>query len=174
LIESAHAFLAGLDPADEIDFACHSENSGSLHLQRQNGLKSSTGQTLRQRELCVSLSVKFRALERNGYGKNGETRLLRCASVPAHESRALAGASGQQPAHVPEAGAKGPQVIPRKKPKALIADRNYAALDQLVIEHFAGEMIGEERVWARQVLQSFTTLLPKPDNRRVGNVKLSA
>jgi len=36
-------------------------------------------------------------------------------------------------------------------------------------------MIGEERVWAMAgVNKSFTTLLPKPDNRRVGNVKLSA
>src|SRR5262249_54921008 len=38
LIESAHAILAGLDPADEIDFACAFDKLWSLHLNDQNGL----------------------------------------------------------------------------------------------------------------------------------------
>ncbi|MBI3191908.1 MAG: TIM barrel protein, partial [Pedosphaera parvula] len=39
LIESAHAILAGLDPADEIDFAMTFNKLWSLHLNDQNGLK---------------------------------------------------------------------------------------------------------------------------------------
>jgi len=39
LIESAHAILAGLDPADEIDFAMTFHKLWSLHLNDQNGLK---------------------------------------------------------------------------------------------------------------------------------------
>lgn len=39
LIETAHALLAGLDPADEIDFACAFGKLWSLHLNDQNGLK---------------------------------------------------------------------------------------------------------------------------------------
>jgi xylose isomerase len=39
LIESAHAILAGLDPADEIDFAMKFGKLWSLHLNDQNGLK---------------------------------------------------------------------------------------------------------------------------------------
>ena len=39
LIESAHAILAGLDPADEIDFAMAFNKLWSLHLNDQNGLK---------------------------------------------------------------------------------------------------------------------------------------
>jgi len=39
LIESAHAILAGLDPSDEIDFACAFGKLWSLHLNDQNGLK---------------------------------------------------------------------------------------------------------------------------------------
>src|ERR1043166_8898923 len=39
LIESAHALLAGLDPADEIDFAMSFGKLWSLHLNDQNGLK---------------------------------------------------------------------------------------------------------------------------------------
>ena len=37
LIESAHAILAGLDPADEIDFACSFGKLWSLHPNDQNG-----------------------------------------------------------------------------------------------------------------------------------------
>src|SRR5260370_35127150 len=39
LIESAHAILAGLDPADEIDFAMSFRNLCPLHLNDQNVLK---------------------------------------------------------------------------------------------------------------------------------------
>src|SRR6266511_5317523 len=39
LIESAHAILAGLDPADEIDFAMAFGKLWSLHLNDQNALK---------------------------------------------------------------------------------------------------------------------------------------
>lgn len=39
LIETAHAILAGLDPADEIDFAMTFGKLWSLHLNDQNGLK---------------------------------------------------------------------------------------------------------------------------------------
>lgn len=39
LMESAHAILAGLDPADEISFALAFEKLWSVHLNDQNGLK---------------------------------------------------------------------------------------------------------------------------------------
>src|SRR4029078_1149091 len=38
LIESAHAILAGLDPADEIDFACAFGKLWSLHLNDHKAL----------------------------------------------------------------------------------------------------------------------------------------
>src|SRR5438132_5361164 len=42
LIETAHAILAGLDPADEIDFAMAFGKLWSLHLNDQNGDRKST------------------------------------------------------------------------------------------------------------------------------------
>src|SRR5215510_3042838 len=71
LIESAHAILAGLDPADEIDFAMRFGKLWSLHLNDQNGLKYDQDRPFGN----VSLRSAFdqvRALERHGYGKKGE------------------------------------------------------------------------------------------------------
>src|SRR5258708_19586467 len=71
LIESAHAILAGLDPADEIDFACSFGKLWSLHLNDHHGLKYDQDRPFR----CTNLRSAFdqvRVLERNGYGKRGE------------------------------------------------------------------------------------------------------
>src|SRR6185436_8702643 len=71
LIESAHAILAGLDPADEIDFACSFDKLWSLHLNDQNGLKYDQDRPFG----CTNLRSAFdqvRAIERNVYGRNGE------------------------------------------------------------------------------------------------------
>ena len=71
LIESAHAILAGLDPADEIDFAMTFGKLWSLHLNDQNGLKFDQDKPFASSNLRVAFN-QVRALERNGYGKNGE------------------------------------------------------------------------------------------------------
>src|SRR5207253_8153384 len=71
LIESAHALLAGLDPADEIDFAMTFGKLWSLHLNDQNGLKFDQDKPFGSANLRVALN-QVRALERNRYGKHGE------------------------------------------------------------------------------------------------------
>src|SRR5213595_1578389 len=71
LIESAHAILAGLDPADEIDFALAFDKLLSLHLNDQNGLKFDQDKPFGSNNLRVAFN-QVRALERNGYGKKGE------------------------------------------------------------------------------------------------------
>ena len=71
LIESAHAILAGLDPADEIDFAMAFGKLWSLHLNDQNGLKYDQDRPFGSTNLRSAFD-QVRALERNGYGKNGE------------------------------------------------------------------------------------------------------
>src|SRR3989440_5237654 len=71
LIESAHAILAGLDPADEIDFAMAFGKLWSLHLNDQNGLKFDQDKPFGSANLRVAFN-QVRALERNGYGKKGE------------------------------------------------------------------------------------------------------
>ena len=54
LIESAHALLAGLDPADEIDFACAFGKLWSLHLNDQNGLKFDQDKPFASHNLLVT------------------------------------------------------------------------------------------------------------------------
>ena len=66
-----HAILAGLDPADEIEFALTFGKLWSLHLNDQNGLKFDQDKPFGS----VSLRSAFdqvRVLERNKYGARGE------------------------------------------------------------------------------------------------------
>jgi xylose isomerase len=136
LIESAHAILAGLDPADEIDFAMKFGKLWSLHLNDQNGLKYDQDRPFGN----VSLRSAFdqvRALERTGYGKNGE---YVCFDVhpfrttrPEHWMDHLLNSRRTFELLVEKARA-----FDEKAAGKLIAARNYQALDQMVIEHLLG------------------------------------
>src|SRR5689334_16754773 len=133
LIESAHAILAGLDPADEIDFAMAFGKLWSLHLNDQNGLKFDQDKPFGSSNLRVAFN-QVRALERNGYGKKGE---YICFDVhpfrttkPEHWS-----------AHLDNSRRTFLRLLEKARsfdePAAqkLIAARDYAALDQMVLEH---------------------------------------
>jgi xylose isomerase len=137
LIESAHAILAGLDPADEIDFACAFGKLWSLHLNDQNGLKYDQDRPFG----CTNLRSAFdqvRALERNGYGKNGE---YVCFDV--HPFRTTK--EEHWLAHLTNSRRTFERLVEKarsfddKAAQALVADRNYQALDQMVIEHLMGK-----------------------------------
>ena len=137
LIESAHAILAGLDPADEIDFAMSFGKLWSLHLNDQNGLKYDQDKPFGSANLRVAFN-QVRALERNGYGKHGE---YVCFDVhpfrttkPKHWLAHLDNSRRTFLKLVRKA-----RTYPEKQAQALIADRNYGALDQLVIEHLLGK-----------------------------------
>jgi len=137
LIESAHAILAGLDPADEIDFAMSFGKLWSLHLNDQNGLKFDQDKPFGSANLRVAFN-QVRALERNGYGKHGE---YVCFDVhpfrttkPEHWLAHLDNSRRTFLKLVRKA-----RTYPEKQAQALIADRNYGALDQLVIEHLLGK-----------------------------------
>jgi xylose isomerase len=136
LIESAHAILAGLDPADEIDFACKFGKLWSLHLNDQNGLKFDQDKPFGSANLRVAFN-QVRALERNGYGKKGE---LVCFDVHPfrptkveHWMRHLTNSKRTFELLVAKARA-----FDETKAQALIADRNYQDLDQMVLEHLMG------------------------------------
>src|SRR5882672_7423762 len=133
LIESAHAILAGLDPADEIDFACSFDKLWSLHLNDQNGLKYDQDRPFG----CTNLRSAFdqvRAIERNGYGRKGE---YVCFDV--HPFRTTR--QEHWMAHLVNSRATFLRLVEKarsfdeKTAQKLIADRNYQALDQMVIEH---------------------------------------
>jgi xylose isomerase len=136
LIESAHAILAGLDPSDEIDFACAFGKLWSLHLNDQNGLKYDQDRPFG----CTNLRSAFdqvRALERNGYGQNGE---YICFDV--HPFRTTKEEHWMD--HLTNSRRTFLRLLEKarsfdeKAAQKLAADRNYQALDQMVIEHLLG------------------------------------
>ena len=136
LIETAHAILAGLDPADEIDFAMAFGKLWSLHLNDQNGLKFDQDKPFGSANLRVAFN-QVRALERNGYGKHGEyicfdVHPFRTTKVDhwlSHldNSRRTFLLLLEKVRSFDETGAQ-----------KLVADRNYADLDQMVLEHLLG------------------------------------
>ena len=137
LIESAHAILAGLDPADEIDFAMAFGKLWSLHLNDQNGLKFDQDKPFGSANLRVAFN-QVRALERNGYGKRGE---YVCFDV--HPFRTTKPEHWM--AHLDNSRRTFLRLVEKARTydeaaaKQLIADRDYAALDQMVIEHLLGK-----------------------------------
>jgi xylose isomerase len=136
LIETAHAILAGLDPADEIDFAMAFGKLWSLHLNDQNGLKFDQDKPFGSNNLRSAFN-QVRALERNKYGSKGE---YVCFDVhpfrPTKVEHWLA--------HLENSRRTFLQLLDKVRAfdegraKELIADRDYAALDQMVIEHLLG------------------------------------
>jgi xylose isomerase len=136
LIESAHAILAGLDPADEIDFAMAFGKLWSLHLNDQNGLKFDQDKPFGSANLRVAFN-QVRALERNGYGKKGEYICFDVhpfrSTLPEHALQHLANSKQTFERLLAKA-----RSYPEKEAQALIAARNYQDLDQLVLNHLMG------------------------------------
>jgi xylose isomerase len=136
LIETAHAILAGLDPADEIDFAMAFGKLWSLHLNDQNGLKFDQDKPFGSNNLRSAFN-QIRALERNKYGSHGE---YVCFDV--HPFRPTK--TDHWVAHLDNSRRTFLELLDKvrsfdeKKAQGLIAERNYAALDQMVIEHLLG------------------------------------
>jgi xylose isomerase len=137
LIESAHAILAGLDPADEIDFAMAFGKLWSLHLNDQNGLKFDQDKPFASSNLRVAFN-QVRALERNGYGKDGQ---YVCFDVHPFRTTKVE----HWLAHLVNSRRTFMELLRKartfdeKTAQQLIVDRDYAALDQLVLEHLMGK-----------------------------------
>src|SRR6266576_2939193 len=137
LIESAHAILAGLDPADEIDFAMAFGKLWSLHLNDQNGLKFDQDKPFGSTNLRVAFN-QVRALERNGYGKAGE---YVCFDVHPFRTTKVE----HWLAHLDNSRRTFLKLVAKarafdeRKAQQLIAERDYQDLDQMVIEHLLGK-----------------------------------
>jgi xylose isomerase len=137
LIESAHAILAGLDPADEINFAMAFGKLWSLHLNDQNGLKFDQDKPFGSNNLRVAFN-QVRALERNGYGRNGE---YVCFDVHPFRTTKVE----HWLAHLENSRRTFLKLVAKVRAfdeqnvQQLIAERDYQQLDQLVIEHLLGK-----------------------------------
>ncbi len=71
LLESAHAILAGLDPAGEIAFGLALGKLWSVHLNDQNGLKYDQDKAFGVENLRQAFN-QVKLLVENGYGTHGE------------------------------------------------------------------------------------------------------
>lgn len=71
LLESAHAMLAGLDPANEIGFALAMGKLWGVHLNDQNGMKFDQDKSFGVENLRTAFN-QIKVLMENNYGSNGE------------------------------------------------------------------------------------------------------
>ena len=71
LLESAHAMLAGLDPASEIGFAMAMGKLWGVHLNDQNGIKYDQDKSFGVENLRTAFN-QIKVLRENGFCNNGE------------------------------------------------------------------------------------------------------
>lgn len=137
LIESAHCILAGLDPSDEIAFAMSFGKLWSLHLNDQNGLKFDQDKPFGSTNLRSAFD-QVRVLEKNKYGSKGE---YVCFDVHPFRTTRVE----HWLAHLDNSRRTFLKLVQKvrtfneSKARQMIADRNYQALDQYVIEHLLGK-----------------------------------
>jgi xylose isomerase len=137
LIESAHCTLAGLDPSDEIAFAMSFGKLWSLHLNDQNGLKFDQDKPFGSSNLRVAFD-QVRVLEQNHYGRRGE---YVCFDVHPFRTTKVE----HWLAHLDNSRRTFLRLVEKArsydeaKAGQLVADRDYQALDQYVIEHLLGK-----------------------------------
>jgi xylose isomerase len=137
LIETAHCILAGLDPSDEIAFALAAGKLWSLHLNDQNGLKFDQDKPFGSSNLRAAFN-QVRVLEQNHYGSRGEhvcfdVHPFRTTKVE-HWAAHLANSRRTFLRLVEKV-----RTFNEAKASQMIADRDYQALDQYVIEHLMGQ-----------------------------------
>lgn len=136
LIETAHAVLAGLDPADEMAFALAHNKLASVHLNDQNGLKYDQDKSFGSANLRSAFD-QVRVLEEAGFGRDGEfvgldiktMRTQQPAPVTAHLSN-----SRQIFLHLVDKV----RSFDRDREQQYIAARDYESLELYVIQHLLG------------------------------------
>lgn len=136
LLESAHAILAGLDPANEIAFGLAMDKLWSVHLNDQNGMKYDQDKTFGVENLRQAFN-QVKVLCENGYGKNGEyvgldIKAMRTQKIDdcyTHLSNSL---------KIVELLEKKVEKFDYELQKKLVEDRNYEALEMYVMELLMG------------------------------------
>jgi xylose isomerase len=132
LVESAHAVLAGLDPADEMSFALAFKKLWSVHLNDQNGLKFDQDRPFGSVDLRRAFN-QVRVLDENHFYEDGMVGL----DVKAVRT---------QPAEIATKHLRNSlhmflrlvalvRSLDRKKMGKLIAARDYEELDWLILSH---------------------------------------
>ena len=133
LIESAHAILARLDPSDEMGFALAAGKLWSVHLNDQNGLKFDQDKVFGAANLRGAFD-QVRVLEAAGYADLGgfvgfdvkAQRTQRAGAATAHL------ATSKRIFQMLVAKVRS---FPERTANECIANRDYEALERLVLEH---------------------------------------
>lgn len=136
LIESAHAILAGLDPSDEMAFALAENKLYSVHLNDQNGLKFDQDKTFGAANLRMAFN-QVRVLEQAGYAATGRFVGLDVKAMRTQKAE-VATAHLANSRKVFLALVEKARTFDTKQEAALIADRNYEALELQVLDHLMG------------------------------------
>ncbi len=136
LIETAHAKLAGLDPSDEMAFALFHKKLWSVHLNDQNGLKFDEDKSFGAANLREAFN-QVRVLEEGGFGLNGEMVGLDVKTMRTQkQNNNTAHLSNSK--RIFEMLLNKVRTFDRKAEAECIKNRDYEALELLVIEHLMG------------------------------------
>jgi xylose isomerase len=136
LMESAHAILAGLDPADEISFALAFRKLWSVHLNDQNGLKFDEDRAFGSIDLRRAFN-QVRVLDENRFWEIGvvglDVKALR--TQPAHLATKHLRNSLRTFLRLVELS----RSLDRRAVAKLVAARDYDELDWLIMDHLMAE-----------------------------------
>lgn len=133
LVESAHAILAGLDPANEMAFAIAVGKLFGVHLNDQNGLRFDQDKSFAVENLRQGFN-QIRVLVRGNFGENGEyigmdVKAMRTQTTE-RSYRHL-----QNSIRMVELLEGKVASYDEKKATQLIAERDYEALEMHTMEH---------------------------------------
>ena len=135
LVETAHAVLAGLDPADEMSFALAFDKLWSVHLNDQNGLKFDQDRSFGSVDLRRAFN-QVRVLDENRFYEKGmvglDVKALR--TQPAE----LATKHLRNSLHMFLRLVEVVRSLDRERINELIAARDYEELDWLILSALTG------------------------------------
>ena len=135
-IESAHAILAGLDPSDEMGFALAFDKLYTVHLNDQNGLKFDQDKSFGSVDLRRAFN-QVRILEAYDYGSRGEFVGLDVKAMRSQKQ----GAATRHLSNSREVFMlllELARSLDDGQVQALVAERDYEALDLLIAKHLLG------------------------------------
>ncbi len=153
-IESAHAILAGLDPADEMGFALSFDKLWTVHLNDQNGLKFDQDRAFGSVNLRRAFN-QVRVLDAHDYGSssaNGtgawvglDVKAMRTQKAPVGRDLQMSGRRGKVATkHLANSRTVFLRLLEisrglsDKKLAAMVAERDYEELDLYIMKSLLG------------------------------------
>ncbi len=135
-IETAHAILAGLDPSDEMGYALAFDKLYTVHLNDQNGLKFDEDRSFGAINLRSAFN-QVRILEKHNYGQRGEFIGLDVKAMRT-QKQAMATKHLSNSRTIFLKLVDLVRSLDEQQVEALIAERDYEALEMLIVSHLLG------------------------------------